>query len=1159
MALTLQHFVDQLSASGLVAAEEVRALREKNAPADAEQFARLLVKQKVLTAWQAQQVYAGKAKSLVLGNYVCLEKLGQGGMGMVLKAQHRRMKRMVALKVLSPAVAKSPDLIARFHREVEAVAKLSHPNIVTAFDADEAGGTSFLVMEYVDGKDLSSVVKSQGPLSLAQACKCLIQAAKGLEYAHDQRIIHRDIKPANLLIDRQGTVKILDMGLARMDTEAGKTELTSTGAVMGTVDYMAPEQALSSKHADARSDIYSLGITLWYLLIGRPTYEGDSMMARLIGHRESAIPSLAEALAQRPAGAKPVPADKARAIDAVFQKMVAKKPEDRYQTMGQVIRALEAVSTSTESLAGLGAVDPDATYIVPQMSSPNATAARQATMPAAAGTATVKTPQDEDLIPGSPFAATLNTGDQATPTAAGATAASTKKGPPPGVAKASKGGRKQTAKKADRRWLIAVASVSAVLLLAAMFLMFAGKQPHPATKQAPDAPTDPLAALSPSPASSALSNTSATSLTTRKVSCLEFDGIDDYVEVPSLEYDASKPITMELWVESPVPREAEHMPHVMGWTGLFVMTREFNDTQAFRDLIWDQERKIVISQVAPGLANTGHLRHAAAIWDGSRLSVSVDGKMGAIRSGIKADDGAGFSLITKSFTLAGAKQWAAQPGVPLIDFFKGRIAEFRVSRVARYTKDFIPARGWTPDGDTVCLYDFQEGSGSILNDRSANKHDGRIVGATWGSMDLRSDGLVMTSPPAQAPQLQTTATARPAEWTSLISSTADLASHWQAPGPFQLIGGELQADKAGAAVSTESYDDFDLEFEWKVANGANGGLYYRAVPQPEAVNTGSSGMEYQLIDNSGFAGKLTPPTSAGALWGLAAPTQDATRPVGQWNTSRILALGDHIEHWMNGEKVLEVDIGSPAWKEALSKANERIRGNVGRRSGHIALQNQTSTLSFRNMRIRRLSRTPQANAAGWIDLLAAIVPYSENSRGVWTRNSNGYLNSNRTTDSPFPQLNFDPRPYGSYEVEVGVILHEADHAIISLPASSGTATLILGRRAGGAVWQVSGPFDPAAQPNEQKLKFDLKPDVESVVRVRVDVKENGGRVRLSGKVNEDLLPILDRPATELVKVGPPKGMVAQPSKNPARSFQLHIGQGATATLTRFRYRDIRSW
>ena len=326
-----------------MSADDIQAVmasvRAEQRPGDGEQLARFLVKQKKLTGFQAQQIHAGKGKSLAMGNYIILDKLGQGGMGMVLKAEHRRMARIVALKVLSPAVTKNPEAAKRFQREVKAAAKLEHPNIVTAHDADEANGTHFLVMQYVEGIDLAALVQKQGPLSVEKAVPIVLQAARGLAYAHSRGVVHRDIKPANLLLDREGTVKILDMGLARLDS-AGveQDQLTGTGQIMGTVDYMAPEQAMDTKTADARADIYSLGITLWYLLTGRAAYDGDTFFQKMLAHQNKPIPSLRGACPQASAE-----------LEAVFAKMVAKTPESRYQSMTDVITDLERCTSSSVS------------------------------------------------------------------------------------------------------------------------------------------------------------------------------------------------------------------------------------------------------------------------------------------------------------------------------------------------------------------------------------------------------------------------------------------------------------------------------------------------------------------------------------------------------------------------------------------------------------------------------------------------------------------------------------------------------------------------------------------------------------------------------------------------------------------------------------------
>ncbi|SFJ33292.1 serine/threonine-protein kinase [Planctomicrobium piriforme] len=269
MSIPLEQFVRQLQDSGILPGDTLKEfIPPRAAPKDAEELARELVRSKKLTKFQAEEVFKGKARSLVLGNYVLMEKIGAGGMGLVYKAEHRRMHRIVALKLLPSDKMKDPTTVARFEREVTAAAKITHPNIVAALDADCADGVHFLVMEFIDGSDLSRFVKKHGPLSVENAVNSILQAARGLAAAHANGIVHRDIKPANLLLDKKGTVRILDLGLARLtsnDLELPPAELTSTGAIMGTIDYMAPEQAVDVRSADARADLYSLGCSLHYL------------------------------------------------------------------------------------------------------------------------------------------------------------------------------------------------------------------------------------------------------------------------------------------------------------------------------------------------------------------------------------------------------------------------------------------------------------------------------------------------------------------------------------------------------------------------------------------------------------------------------------------------------------------------------------------------------------------------------------------------------------------------------------------------------------------------------------------------------------------------------------------------------------------------------
>ena len=340
MGVTLDQFTRNLLQSGLIAADALAAFQSALPPekqsSDPKKLAQELIRAGKLTKFQAEAVYLGNIQGLVVDQYTVLDKIGQGGMGMVYKAQHRKMKRLVAIKVLHSKRLDSPNALQRFIREVESAAKLSHPNIVTAYDSREQDGIHYLIMEYVDGQDLAAIIKKHGPMPLAKAVDCCLQAARGLKYAHKRGIVHRDIKPSNLLLDKEGTVKVLDMGLARVvDAEgvasfADPDRLTATGQVMGTCDYMAPEQAFDCHNVDARADIYSLGCTLFRLLTGKPPYIRDTLMHVLVAHREDPMPSLCE---ERP--------DAPEEFEVIFQNMVAKDADDRYQSMDDVIVALE--------------------------------------------------------------------------------------------------------------------------------------------------------------------------------------------------------------------------------------------------------------------------------------------------------------------------------------------------------------------------------------------------------------------------------------------------------------------------------------------------------------------------------------------------------------------------------------------------------------------------------------------------------------------------------------------------------------------------------------------------------------------------------------------------------------------------------------------------
>ncbi len=308
-----------------------RALQGKSP--DPRTLARELVKHGWLTTFQANQLLQGRGAELVLGPYVLLERLGEGGMGQVFKARHQLMNRTVAIKVIRKELLAHGDAVERFHREIRLAAQLDHPHLVRAHDAAQVGDTHFLVMEYAEGSDLQSLVQKSGPLPVGQACNYVRQAALGLQHAAERGLVHRDIKPSNLQVTGQGTVlKVLDMGLARSqaaDGQAPAAQLTQARTVLGTPDYMAPEQIVDPRQVDIRADIYSLGCAFYFMLAARPPFAEGSWEEKLVAHRKV-----------EPQPIEQIRPDVPAALGAVLRKMMAKRPEDRYPTPAAVAEAL---------------------------------------------------------------------------------------------------------------------------------------------------------------------------------------------------------------------------------------------------------------------------------------------------------------------------------------------------------------------------------------------------------------------------------------------------------------------------------------------------------------------------------------------------------------------------------------------------------------------------------------------------------------------------------------------------------------------------------------------------------------------------------------------------------------------------------------------------
>jgi serine/threonine protein kinase len=334
---TREEFFDLVRKSGVVDDKRLEAYLDKqrtvtSLPNEVGKLAGVLVRDGLLTQFQAEQFLLGKWRRFTIGKYKVLERLGSGGMGSVYLCEHKFMRRRVAVKVLPTAKAQESSALERFYREARAVAALDHPNIVRAYDIDQDDQLHFLVMEYIDGANLQEIVKRNGPLAVDRAAHYIRQAAQGLLHAHQTaNLIHRDIKPGNILVDRNGIVKVLDMGLARFfnDDESCITAKYEEN-VLGTADYLAPEQALDSHNVDIRADIYSLGATFYFCLTGSTPFGEGSVAQKLIWHQTRQPKSVR---LQRPE----IPEEMA----AVVEKMMAKDPAQRYASPAEVVAALE--------------------------------------------------------------------------------------------------------------------------------------------------------------------------------------------------------------------------------------------------------------------------------------------------------------------------------------------------------------------------------------------------------------------------------------------------------------------------------------------------------------------------------------------------------------------------------------------------------------------------------------------------------------------------------------------------------------------------------------------------------------------------------------------------------------------------------------------------
>ncbi|REJ94011.1 MAG: hypothetical protein DWQ34_09340 [Planctomycetota bacterium] len=712
MSLSVEQFMQELAESGLMSDADVEILREtpRALIESTEELAASLVEGGRLTEFQAKTLLEGNGRRLVLGNYTVLEQIGAGGMGVVLKAVHRRMERKVALKILPDSATDSEDSIRRFHREVKAAARLSHPNIVTAYDADEAKGVHFYVMEYVNGSDLSSLVKRNGPLPIATAVESIVQAARGLEYAHGEGIIHRDIKPGNLLLSRKGRVKILDMGLARIDAAEveEQTELTGTGQIMGTIDYMAPEQALDTKSVDARADIYSLGATLNFLVTGRPMLPGDTHGKKM----QALLSTSSEQSASLQTHRREIPDE----LERVFQKMVARDPDERYQTMGGVIADLEPLlppaETGSSTQAERGGSSTQAATLGGDSSSDEALK-RFLAAQAAPTTAIQEMPEIE-------VGAETVESAQAEPTRVTGTAESA--------------GRLQ-ATGTRRRFARPIGTSVALLLVVGAIAAGAigWLNRHQVTE-----PEATLAVGDDVPEASGASALTSEVIDFANVTALEFDDPRDRVAFPEFPRGLDGPLTVEFWCKLLSANNSDTPSTLLGCSGLHINQANNGEPQLLAFLFISSQDSL--SQLARMPFPVGEFVHVAVIVDDDLFKYYVNGTIQGDVIGQWRGESRYTTGLPETFQMAAPFDTGlvlGTPGPNGRDTVHAQILELRVSNTVRYPEEFTPQKTrFVRDDATIALYHCDEGEGSLLRDSSGNSYHGEIDGASWVNSSL---------------------------------------------------------------------------------------------------------------------------------------------------------------------------------------------------------------------------------------------------------------------------------------------------------------------------------------------------------------------------------------------------------------------------------------